>query len=929
MANKRSLEKKITDLDRIIQASSRKIVDLGRKIHSNQNSELGNVWNDSVKYKNSVQATVDDFLAETIDQAQENILRGLHEAEIYVESWSSRNWGNFNLPAKKTLVEYVRIGELVPLNLVSEIPPIPALLPLIKSNHLLTFHPRQLANEGAQLLSSIVWRIVCASSPENYRFIFIDTFDRGRSFASALNLPEIVRGNKIYCQEHEIEFILKKCVDDMEEIIQRRLREIYDNVEDYNKANPLTSIPYHYLVFTGFPDGFSDSAINLLLSIARSGIRSGYYLIGGLFTGEYPGIDKLLPRFIEQSSIIYLDQHNQARWDDPLFAHMPIKLDQPPSKELTELVSLLVKDAVEKISDVIEFARLATELSGWMKCSSEIGLIIPIGLNQNGTLSNIELGPSIETFHGLVGGRIGSGKTNFLHALILSLCLNYSNEEIQLYLVDFKEGVEFQDYVNYQLPQARAIVIEAEREFGLSVLEYLEEEMSRRGEEFKGVGVNVVNIENYRTQTRRKMPRILAVFDEFVKLFEEDDVIADRAYQALLHIAQRGRAFGIHLVLAAQRPVGSFQNLNPVKSQIGLRVAFKCNEPDDSALILGERNEKAAYLEGTGIACITYDPTLQDKTKTVRIAYVSQDDRKLYLESIRKVSSEHIPSVAWDAIVFKKWEPAFWKDTRSIRELLYNRTNNVAQRFWLGQPVRLADDQSFTFSSIEGENALILGINDQLVFQSMIHMLMGLALTSYPQKAEFIWLTATNSYPNGNEIITAFNKLPHSIQLVNEQDIYSILEELNDRLETRLKEFIDPPQIYLFIPGLHRLPKFRNHQDCSDYPIGELLEKILQRGSPLGIHIILWTDRFETLHCLPSINIVDYFNHRIAFHTTIDDSNQFLGVSDASRLGQEKRLLYRHQSWPERAVEKIKPYELPTIEEFRKVIGQISHIWEM
>ena len=103
-----------------------------------------------------------------------------------------------------------------------------------------------------------------------------------------------------------------------------------------------------------------------------------------------------------------------------------------------------------------------------------------------------------------------------------------------------------------------------------------------------------------------------------MKLFEEDDAIADLAYNKLLKLAQRGRAFGIHLILSAQRPVGNTQNINPIKSQVNLRVAFKCNEPDDLALILGERNEKAAYLERNGLAYITYDSSIPEKSTLVK-----------------------------------------------------------------------------------------------------------------------------------------------------------------------------------------------------------------------------------------------------------------------------------------------------------------------
>ncbi|MFO0802368.1 MAG: FtsK/SpoIIIE domain-containing protein [Gemmataceae bacterium] len=66
----------------------------------------------------------------------------------------------------------------------------------------------------------------------------------------------------------------------------------------------------------------------------------------------------------------------------------------------------------------------------------------------------------------LIAGKTGSGKSTLLHALITNLGLMYSPDEAELYLVDFKEGVEFQWYATYRLPHARVVAIQSEREFG-------------------------------------------------------------------------------------------------------------------------------------------------------------------------------------------------------------------------------------------------------------------------------------------------------------------------------------------------------------------------------------------------------------------------------------------------------------------------------
>src|SRR6202008_1655275 len=90
--------------------------------------------------------------------------------------------------------------------------------------------------------------------------------------------------------------------------------------------------------------------------------------------------------------------------------------------------------------------------------------------------------------HALVAGKTGSGKSTLLHALITNLALHYGPEEVELYLIDFKKGVEFKTYAVHELPHARVVAVESEREFGLSVLQRLDAELKRRGDLFRTAG---------------------------------------------------------------------------------------------------------------------------------------------------------------------------------------------------------------------------------------------------------------------------------------------------------------------------------------------------------------------------------------------------------------------------------------------------------
>src|SRR5205814_10206977 len=115
--------------------------------------------------------------------------------------------------------------------------------------------------------------------------------------------------------------------------------------------------------------------------------------------------------------------------------------------------------------------------------------------------------------HALIAGKTGSGKSTLLHALVTNLSMWYAPDEVEFYLIDFKKGVEFKTYATHELPHARAIAVESDREFGLSVLQRIDAELTRRGEMFRKLGVQ--DIASFRTTEPPQIsPRPLRVTHE-------------------------------------------------------------------------------------------------------------------------------------------------------------------------------------------------------------------------------------------------------------------------------------------------------------------------------------------------------------------------------------------------------------------------------
>src|SRR5437764_13129378 len=153
----------------------------------------------------------------------------------------------------------------------------------------------------------------------------------------------------------------------------------------------------------------------------------------------------------------------------------------------------------------------------------------------------------------------------------------YSPDEVEFYLVDFKKGVEFKTYATHDVPHARVIAVESEREFGLSVLQRLDAELTRRGEIFRRLGVQ--QLSDYRALgDQPPIPRTLLIIDEFQEFFSEDDKLAQDAALLIDRLVRRGRAFGVHVLLGSQTIAGS----GLPRSTIG-QMAVRAALPPDAA----------------------------------------------------------------------------------------------------------------------------------------------------------------------------------------------------------------------------------------------------------------------------------------------------------------------------------------------------------
>ena len=177
---------------------------------------------------------------------------------------------------------------------------------------------------------------------------------------------------------------------------------------------------------------------------------------------------------------------------------------------------------------------------------------VPIGKTANGETVEFKMDVNCGHYHAFVIGETGSGKSRFLHDIIINMIAKYSPEDVELYLMDFK-GVEFNPYRD--IKHSRVILVDrADERITYEVIRELQQKMEERQKILAAAGASDVDEFN-KMSADKHISQIILVADECQTLFSDDaknnklqrDMIATIAL-----IAQQGRAYGVHLLLATQ-----------------------------------------------------------------------------------------------------------------------------------------------------------------------------------------------------------------------------------------------------------------------------------------------------------------------------------------------------------------------------------------
>jgi DNA segregation ATPase FtsK/SpoIIIE, S-DNA-T family len=767
-------------------------------------------------------------------------------------------------------------------------------------------------------INGIVLRLLMSAPVGRMRFTLMDPVGLGQNFAGLMHLADHddqLINRRIWTQGNQIEQCLKDLTEHMEKVTQMYLRNEYDSLADYNQAAGNIAEKYQVLVVSDFPVGFSESALRRLQSIAVSGARCGVFLL--LHRDQRQPLPD--PSVIDdlRKHCVWIESKSK---DCPLGAHRwtGVRMEwaeQADAQGAMDLIHQIGRASVDSNRVEVPFSQVMPATGDtWSQDTSDV-LKIPIGRTGASKLQYLVLGKGTQQ-HVLIAGKTGSGKSTLFHVMITNLALWCRPDQVEFYLIDFKKGVEFKCYATHQLPHAKVVAIESDREFGLSVLERVDQELRRRGDLFRQHGVQ--DLGSYQKVARdQPLPRTLVMIDEFQEYFVADDRVAQNASVLLDRIVRQGRAFGIHVILGSQTLGGAYTLARTTFAQMVVRIALQCDEAD-SYLIMDESNAAPRLLSRPGEGIYNDRSGAVEGNSPFQTVWLTDAERDAYLQQVSGLVQHH----QWKGsgpVVFEGNAPADVRDNHELTAALATDPTSIPEipHAWLGTPNAIKGPTCGTFGAQTGGHLLVLGQNDEMAFSLMICSIISLAAQYPADQAEFIVIDALADHSIQLDLLDqVLSMVPHKVRTLRDESLEEMMTHLDGGVDQHSEDSKGIRTSFVVVLGLQLFKKLRPEDEFSfsvseaegKLKPGEIFDRIILEGPGAGIHVLATVDSYSNSQRFLSRKALSEFEMRVLFQMSANDSAALIDHTKASQLGLYRALFYNERRG---YLETFRPYALP------------------
>jgi DNA segregation ATPase FtsK/SpoIIIE, S-DNA-T family len=771
-------------------------------------------------------------------------------------------------------------------------------------------------DEAVGAINNIIFRLLAATPPGKLSFTIFDPVGLGQNFAALMHLADYEEGSinsRIWTQTAQFEERLAELNEHMEKIIQMYLRNEYATIAEYNAKAGSVAEKYHFLVIASFPVNFSETAARRLRNIAASGARCGVFtLIQWDQRNALPS--DFVPDELRKNSVGLVRTDNGftlANWHP---SGVRLLLDPPPSGEFaTEFLHRVGAGSKDASRVEVPFEAVAPAAGDlWQEETTNL-LRVPIGRSGATKLQYLEIGSGTRQ-HALIAGKTGSGKSTLFHVIITNLALRCSPEQVEFYLVDFKKGVEFKCYASRQLPHARVVAIESDREFGLSVLQRVDDELRRRGDLFRKLGAQ--DLAGYkRAGGTEAVPRTLLMIDEFQEFFTEEDRVSQGAAVLLDRIVRQGRAFGIHVLLGSQTLGGAYTLARATIGQMVIRIALQCNEAD-AYLIMDQDNPAPRLLSRPGEGIYNDAAGALEGNSPFQAVWLSDKTRDGYLAKVRARADEKAGAYP-GPLVFEGNAPADVRENLPLHTALQKVAMQIPVQtsVWLGAPNSIKGPTEAPFRRQSGSNLLVVGQSEERTTTILAVALVALAAQFPKGGVQFVLLDSTPpGMPQRDFLERIVKTIPHQVISAGNSNLTEVVGNLAEELKRRAENELSGPEMFVLIQGLQNFKKLRQEDEYSfsssdnaSSPASTLLNLITE-GPARGIHVIVTCDTYNNVSRFLGRKTLSEFEMRVVFQMSASDSASLVDSPAASTLGLNRALFYNDR---EGSLETFRPYAQP------------------
>lgn len=733
-------------------------------------------------------------------------------------------------------------------------------------------HLEKHGNESIKIkfiIRDIVYRALLGLKFSKLKLTMYDPIELGAFFSDFHKLNKEITGGFVYHTLDELNEILDGTLRHISMVVQKILTNKYTTLDEFNEQNSELAEPYRFLVLNDFPKSFDDNQLGKIKQILSSGPKCGVYTI--------------LIGSISQLSLSSINSLNVSKITPILKEY-----------NIDSLVDSINLGTIAAGTITVDLNTILNEENNWWTNDSSSFIELPLG-KKGKEIQSLKFDNKDDN-QALMIGKPGSGKSNLLHVIILSAITKYGPSDLEIYLIDFKGGVEFMSYAEYNIPQLRTVALESDREFGLSVIDGVDKELLRRETLFRNNGVQ--NIEQYNQKNpNQKIPRILFIVDEFQEFFKIDDEIKDQVSLKYDNIIRKGRAFGINSLFSSQTLDGH-SIPRSTKELIDIRIALMCGD-NDVREIMDDKNLAAKDLSRPGEAIYNAENGKANGNQRFQAVFVERNNIN---EIISKVSKRSTSGYAIkNRFIFRGDIMAkINKENHPINNL--ENLKFRALRLWIGEPVSMNPDYFIDIKQVSSQNLIVIGNNEEsaALFSSIIYSLKQ-------QQNKIAKLHIVNPIMDVDDGFEHFNKAYgdlEKIQFTKVSELENLLDEIDTIIENRKASNQTTDNVVIILNSINKIPRLR--VDHSEHLFNRLYT-ILNEGPEFGIHCLMHCDSLLNLKRTELDENFSLFNHRIVFNMSQDNYYSIIGNNDIKNLKQN-RLVYYSDELGKYQI--IKPYEL-------------------